>query len=907
MSSSFSVERSHPLPPSRPPPLPPSRAAPSPPIDIANRRNRERIDNAKTVQLAALKYPDTEELSRAKPLAQSCPNARPAKESKKMGEIRTGDNSPIRPAPMIGRSRSRSTSGEEAITSRTPDVPKTPANSPRGPLLGSARTRMNSISAEDAVQTRSASGKTPPARPSIIMGGGRKKSTHEELLKIIGSHLAENPEVNSTEGSARLVDEINLNGPRGTKVRAHDGRGNNVFNLFHKGHLTENLNNTYRAIEDFLDHFPTTGDPQALKDLKERLIAIKNMYEFVNIPGIRINTDIDNPHFAKDAKNATHQGNMILGKCFSEMAAEMGISLEQLEEIVGRFNSKSIGKEILTTIYELEIDGKKETFVEIAEPQSKNMHTSADRSVSDISNFFKRSVYKVEQDGSFSLTELGCLKTHSCLPTITEGKLNKVTGETTKDLERFKGSMNAFEQVLDTTEPMKDKDGNYVIKLTQATLFTAAKERVDKGLRKMESEWLMLQETVALYNLYDGQFIERTIDGKLVKIKVEIEHINAGTNKYATSEWGILLDKTLEKSVNDQGISKALSHVQTDLAIEIPPHLKAELAKCQQDIDNAKAELSAQPPQKSLRDQIKEATTEKEFGALRTKNRENREKLSKAYGKMIEIHQKIYEATRSDQTAILKEEEKNLTRLEKLLSESTPAGRAEIQKQIDILKNKVAMRQLSLEIQDLYYSGSYRQADNIHNLQLGIMLLGVLRENNVCLNCKSGEDRTGRMAIIFNLAMIAYKQFNRFPNLSQIVASADESDPQNKANRFFDNHSHHRHMLQFGIAAQINNANSRGAGGLQIEAKTNRNLGELAKASKNLAATAKTPYKEGEKIKTKSGPTDPVLAKELSESLKKPKEAKRRSSDLDIINQARRSSRTLEAEGRNSLVHPTGA
>lgn len=834
-------------------------------------RTQRRMERGKTVLLPHPRTASSEELENAKPLAHSFPNPRRLKEGPSFTSVRQRGFPPV-PA----------------------------ARSPEALTIGSSRL----------TETRNAQN-LPSNRPAA-----KTNETHAKLIKNLTAYLSENEENPSTknnpgEGIVKL-SPIKENGLQYSQVKAYDCRGTGSYNLFHEGHVLENLGNTFTAVEHFLDRLPaeTPEKKKRIEALKERLNNIKESHEVFNInrENLEINTDITSKTYAKDAAKSIDKANHILADCFSEVSRELGISVKQLEGIVGQHNSQNIGKQTLTTIYELEIDGKIETLVEIAEPQWNKMHTSADRSASDISNFYKRSIYKVEKDGSHTLTELsGGLKTHSSLPTITKGEMELLTGKTTKDLERFQGSIKAFEQVLKSLDPVPDTNGGEVpvIKITQATLFTAAKQSLD-SIRKMESEWLMLQETTDLYNLYDGQIVEIEIDGKKVKVKVEIEHINAGSNNFATNDMGPLLDKELEKSVNDQGISKILSSVQDDLKLDIPPELKEKQAKCQEKIDQLKEKHSADLI--DLRNKIKNAKTEGEFVSVKEKNRSIKKEISDVYGEMAGIHEEIFNATQADQKTIIKEDEKTLTRLEKLLEESPEENKVEIQNQINLLKNQVAKRQVYLEVQDLYFSGSYRDADKIHSLQLGVMLLGELKKNNVLVNCKSGEDRTGRIGNLFNLVVIAYGLFNRIPNLSEFLSDTTESVSQNKANTFFNDPKNHIQTHQFGAAAQINNANSPGAGGLQIGKKVNPLLGDIAKVSKKLAGMAKTPYKRAKEIFNRmmnwiEGPTDKELAKEISDSLRQPKEPPRfrRPSDLELINSNRRSSSIREAEGRRSF------
>lgn len=598
------------------------------------------------------------------------------------------------------------------------------------------------------------------------------------------------------------------------------------------------------AIRDVENTFEAISKEALNANVERKLNGIKDKcnQELKKIP-IPQRSQYENYEAYKKAMGeALHDINQVKANAFFQAAKELGTSTKVLEQMVNKFNSDHIGKQ--TVITKFVLDGV--TYYDIAQPRRITMHTSADRVPSDISNSFKRSIYKLDAEGTFVPLHSG-LQTNSSLPTISIGEM--IGKEATKGNERYQGAATAFKQMLAGLEPQKnekgepltDSQGHKIIKLSSITLFTPAKEKLDKLFRGMESEFLQLDETAFLYDLYDGQLVKLE-DGS--EVRVEIEHTNAGCNIWAakTTFRTLFFDGSgMEKNINDKAMGKISSDVEKMLYPpegknpNIPQKLKADQESCQKVIIETQEKNSERLAE--LRESLEDpGLSEQKFKEIKQEVVNKNNELKAAYSKLAEVNKKIFNATLKIEKEILGENEKNLERAEKelegleqalkLMPNDVPLQNR-YNKLIGEIKN-INIRRLHLEIQDLYYNDKYRTPETLHNLQTALALLGELRNRSVSVNCKSGNDRTGRLCNIINLAWITYQKTGRFPDFSTIITQVENTDGKENPNTIFSSHKNHKKMHLFGAAAKVAGQNKPGSEFLQVSDSANPPLKGLA-------------------------------------------------------------------------------
>jgi hypothetical protein len=616
--------------------------------------------------------------------------------------------------------------------------------------------------------------------------------------------------------------------------------------MFTIDHAVVDIENSFKAFEK-----KYCGDQKTGPELKQKLDQLKSTciekLEEIKVPSLTV------PISKADAlklKEKLAEVNKVKAQFFVEVAKLTGGTskvlakqVKELEKTVNEFNSQSIGKKTVVTVSNL----GGEIYVSIGQPQRETMHTSADRNEQDISNFYSRSTFKLKGD---NFEKMNSVQTHSSLAPITIGKM-KSNLETTHDRQRICAGLKHFRQALVGFESAKNKDGalekdaqgNEIIRMVSVTLFTPAKSWLDKRTRGMESEHLMLEETALIYNLHDNQVVELE-DGR--KVRVIVEHINGGSNIWATRR--ALLDTDAEKSVNDKGMVKISEGVEELIGVNprIPAALQKDKMICENNIRDLKK--STEPRLNFLRKAMESSEGHVEFGKHKKEVMALNQKMNAAYSELAKVRQKIFKAT-------LDNEKINIERLKVVASriqESIDKFKAEdkteprIQKEKEMLKLKLKINalRLHLEVQDLYYNDKFRSVETIHNLQTAVVLLGKLRGTNVKINCKSAVDRTTVMCNAIDLAFMTYEKTGEFPSLSDIIAG----DPG--ANEMFNDPEIQRDMHLHGVGAKIAGQNKPGAPFLQVTTDANPKLGRMASLLAK-AGEIKKPWKNAVKLAEK--------------------------------------------------------
>ncbi|MCB1135121.1 MAG: hypothetical protein KDK78_02530 [Chlamydiia bacterium] len=451
------------------------------------------------------------------------------------------------------------------------------------------------------------------------------------------------------------------------------------------------------------------------------------------------------------------------------------------------------------------------TFVSAAIPllRATEMKVSGDRTTGNPSNFTMRVHGEVLDDGSVKI--LGTTVTFSVPTTIGEKDTIK---RDKKTREKVQGILEGLARFQYAALSEDQRGGKLHVPLSMESLLSTFKG-IDK-LRGAESEGMQLKEYARAFEMVESHSM--VIDGRVIEVVPDLELSNHGVNAQALDKGGAFfqIDPRIQDPLNAVAFIKMAKDVQNRL-----------------NLTGLKQEMFADPPEVSgLRAEAK--ALDQQLQQLQDK-----EELSEA-------ESKLYKKTRSQlDTKLLEIREVRAGKLPDIKN-AWEANKGEWEAYANGMEDGDNKELLCafLEYQDLMFSEGeegyrkYQEVKYNHRIQYLGNRITQLRGRLGGFNCKSSEDRTGRMV-----------------NNREERNIEAEKDPQSRYHtRARDvyaspvNQRLARTVNGNSVSAVITNIQDPGAFGLQITSKASPELrtateGDLALEHKTMAMTAKGDYK----------------------------------------------------------------
>lgn len=351
------------------------------------------------------------------------------------------------------------------------------------------------------------------------------------------------------------------------------------------------------------------------------------------------------------------------------------------------------------------------------------------------------------------------------------------------------------------------------------------------GKWKGESETTQLIEQVNALNMYRDRTIEATVNGVKVKIRVDVSHMNLGTNAQATNlGLGKLPNAAIQASINARGFEEFHNETFDYLEKKIDERQNEGLKKSFDEYKKVLNSGEISTLQKEL-DTLKESLGPRIAGLYEELEKEHNKtgakhgEQQKLRAGIDNLEKPIYEA--------YKKLNRERARIFKNNKEAIGSLEADIRDNLISADPKVrAFFENFVKGQAIYITKGYEKPDSVMDFQTIYLQQQFLMDTPASFNCKSGEDRTG-LQEVFVQSQAVY-----FENHGVFALSDSEKNEMHE--------SITGKVCQYS-ASQDNTFQNSNARGLQIGAQV-APASILPKANKLGAQMAKSVFKLAKKL-----------------------------------------------------------
>lgn len=539
------------------------------------------------------------------------------------------------------------------------------------------------------------------------------------------------------------------------------------------------------------------------------------------------------------------------------------------------------GRPIIINIYT--IKGKK--FVSMQTPLSKTMLPSTARDREGLANYVRTSFGVLNESGEITILYSG-IRHGIYSPYLIEDENIRQAVAANNVKENLK---KIAEGMMQNSETVYTQDNPLVIPLRTMTIVTVKKgdkvrdeslvtallpDLVNKAANlvgwKGESESTQLLETVLALRTYNNQIFQLEVNGQKIWVKPDISMMNLGSNVGATEEVmiGKVPDRKFLKKLNARGfntlvgdIKTALEKVTKDHGMKtigdmvkflsiIPPQIEHEINKFHKKYDevlkqqykilndNQLAYNENLLARKTIIDTKFDDNSKKEIIKqdldIKIENnmkeiKQSKQKIDEIEGELDEIQLKLIENRKNIQENNKKKFQELIKNIkQELTNNTTPKTAAHFKNIEDLLE-------LFSQAQSIFFEERFRKADHVMDFQVLFNLMQGLLEKINEFNCKSSEDRTGRLDDKMQEFMIFHEIDKKYPD------TYDEDDMK-KLNEYAV-------LVHQYSASQNNTEQNSNARGEQIGDIVNPDLKGAAGRGKKMAGLAKKPLKKAAKLK----------------------------------------------------------